>query len=346
MMLKMNENNYLDISLKKIFIFMSLLFLSGLCIHGQQTPVFSQYMINKFLLNPAIAGGSGYNDVNLIAREQFVGFENAPRTFALTGQSRLLDDSYIRRKLRIRKNANQASIFTNIGLGGGIFSDRNGIVSKTGMQISYAYHINFNNRYQLSMGLSGSAFQYKLDDSESYIVDTDDPLLMGSDKQFWVPDAAFGLYFTDKRSWAGITITDLFGSSLRFGSSPIKENFSSLRNFNLMAGSDFNLSSEFHIKPSAIIRMNNLQTLIDINTRVYYMDSYWLGMSFRTDNTLITMLGINFEMLRFAYAYDANLGNIRNYTSGSHEIVIGVRFGDTNTRRVRWLRKDEDSFDM
>lgn len=345
-MIKIPDNEFIHMKQKKIIIFCGLLFITVFSVHGQQTPVFSQYMTNKFLLNPAIAGGSGYNDINLIVREQFVGFENAPRTIALTGQSRLLDDSYIRRKLRVRRNANQASIFTNIGLGGGIFSDRNGIVSKTGLQISYAYHINFNNHYQLSMGLSGSAFQYKLDDSDSYLVDSDDPLLIGSDKQFWVPDAAFGLYFTDKRSWAGITITDLFGSSLRFGSSPIRENFHTLRNFNLMAGSDFNLNSEFHIMPSAIVRMNNIQTLVDINARLFYMDSYWMGMSFRTDNTLIAMLGINFEMLRFSYAYDASLGNISNYSSGSHEIIMGVRFGDNNTRRFRWLRKDEESFDM
>ncbi|MFW5820641.1 MAG: type IX secretion system membrane protein PorP/SprF [Bacteroidota bacterium] len=331
---------------KKLLILISILFLGCKDIHAQQSPVFSQYMINKFLLNPAVAGGSGYNGVNLIAREQFVGFENAPRTFALTGQTRLLENSYIRRKLRIRKDANQASIFTNIGLGGGIFSDRNGIVSKTGVQISYAYHINFNNRYQLSMGLSGSAFQYKLDDSEAYLVDNDDPLLMGTDKQFWVPDAAFGVYFTDKRTWGGITITDLFGSSFRIGRTPIKENFSSFRNFNIMAGSDFNLNSEFHIKPSAMFRINSFESLLDFNTQLHYLDSYWFGMSYRTNNSLIAMLGINFEMLRFAYAYDATLGNINNYTSGSHEIIIGVRFGDSNTRRFRWLRKDEESFDI
>ncbi len=331
---------------KHIFLPGIILFIGIIHIHGQQTPMFSQYMINKFLLNPAIAGGSGYNDVNLVAREQFVGFENAPQTFALTAQSRLLDDSYIRRKLKIRKNANQASIFTNIGLGGGIFSDRNGIVSKTGLQISYAYHINFNNRYQLSMGLSGSAFQYKLDDSDAYLIDTDDPVLLGNDKQFWVPDATFGLYFTDHRTWGGISITDLFGSSLSFGSSPIQENFSTLRNFNLMVGSDFNLDSEFHIKPSAILRINRFQSLMDLNAQLYYLDSYWFGVSYRTNQTVVAMLGINFDMIRFSYAYDASWSMVNNYSSGSHELIIGVRFGDSNTRRFRWLRKDEKKFDM
>jgi type IX secretion system PorP/SprF family membrane protein len=327
-------------------IFLLAIYFSGTQLYAQQTPVFSQYMINKFLLNPAIAGGSGYNSVNMIARNQFVGFENSPRTFGLTAQSRLLDDSYIRRKLRIRKDANQASIFTNVGLGGGIFSDRNGIVNKTGIQLTYAYHINFNNRYQLSMGLSGSAFQYKLDDSEAYLVDTDDPLLMGEDKQFWVPDATFGVYFTDSRTWGGITITDLFGSSLQLGNAPFKDNFSTLRNFNLMAGSDFNLDDDFHIKPSALLRMNTIQTLMDINAQVFYRDSYWLGVSYRTNKTIIAMIGMSYDMFRFSYAYDATLGNLNNYSSGSHELVLGIRFGETNTRRSRWLRKDEKSFDM
>jgi len=325
-----------------------LLFIAGTCFNlsAQQTPVFSQFMVDKFLINPAIVGGNGYTDINMIAKQQYAGFENAPRTFALTAQSRLLDESYIMRKLRVRKNANQGSLFTNVGLGGSIYSDRNGLVSKTGAQVAYAYHINFNNRYQLSMGLALAAYQYKLDDAGSFIVDPDDPVLMGNKKNFWVPDAKFGVYFTDKRSFFGLTVTDLLGSGIRLGDDPIKENFSSLRNFYLMAGSNFNMNEDFSVKPAVLARINNIQTILDINTRVAYQDAYWLGLSYRTNNTLVTMLGLYVDMFKLSYAYEASFGAIQNYNSGSHELILGVRLGDNSARRFRWLRKDQMEFDM
>ncbi len=67
------------------------LFLMGMAIgNSQQLPLYSQYMMNKFLLNPAIAGSDGYTSVNLTAREQWVGFSNAPRTHAISAQTRIL----------------------------------------------------------------------------------------------------------------------------------------------------------------------------------------------------------------------------------------------------------------
>lgn len=332
-------------SLKILFISFTALIV-GQSVYSQQSPLFSQYMVNKFLINPAVAGGNGYTNINMVAREQYTGFKNAPRTFAISAQSRLLNDSYIMKKLRIRKNANQATRFTNVGIGGSIFSDRNGIVTKTGFQFAYAYHINFNNRFQLSMGLSGSGYQYKLDDSNAVLANSDDPVLLGNKKQFWVPDATFGVYLTDNQWYTGATITDIFGSGLKLGSDPLKDNFSSLRNYIFLAGSKFNLDDNFKIEPSLLLRTTSMETRLDINTKVYYVDNYWMGLSYRSDKTIVCMVGVNMDIFHFAYAYDASFGSVKTYGSGSHELMLGVRFGDNNTRRFRWIKKDQMEFDM
>ncbi len=315
-------------------------------ISAQQIPVFSQYSVNKFLVNPAVAGGNNYSFINMVAREQFHGFENAPRTFALTAQTRLLNDSYIMRRLQVRNNANQKSRVANIGLGANIFSDRNGIVSKTGLQLTYAYHLKFDNNFQLSMGISGSAFQYKLDDSKAYVVDPSDPLLMTNDKQFWVPDATIGIYLTDTRLFAGAAMSDLFGSELKLGADPLMDNFRTARNYNFMAGYRYALQSGFLLEPSLLVRLNKYDNLTDINAKLFYQNEYWIGLSYRTDKTLIAMVGLNVDIFYFGYAYDASLGPVKNYTSGSHELMIGLRFGDNSTRRFRWLKKDDVEFEM
>lgn len=331
--------------LRIIFYVLLIVFSAG-STNAQQAPVFSQYMINKFLINPAVAGGTGHTNIYMVAREQYSGFTNSPRTFALTAHSRLLNDSYIMQKLRVRKDANQATRFTNVGIGGSVFSDRNGIISKTGFQFVYAYHINFDNRFQLSMGLSGSCFQYKLDDSQAVIVNTDDPLLLGSNKQFWVPDASFGVYITNNVWYGGATITDLLGSNIKFGKDPIKDNFSTMRNYMILGGYRFEINNDFKLEPSILFRTTSLNTQLDINSKLLYKKSYWIGFSYRTDKTLVSMLGFNVDLFHFAYAYDSSFGSVNSYASGSHEIILGVKIGDKSTRRFRWIRKDEMEFDL
>jgi len=49
---------------------------------GQQLPLFSQYIMNGFILNPAMAGYDGYTSVNTTVRQQWLGFEGAPQTYA------------------------------------------------------------------------------------------------------------------------------------------------------------------------------------------------------------------------------------------------------------------------
>jgi len=89
--------------------------LSGLIIllpgklYSQQLPQYSQYMMSKFLINPAVAGSEGYTAFNLTAREQWIGLANSPRTYAISGQTRVLKNSFISRGSSIRKKRNAAS---------------------------------------------------------------------------------------------------------------------------------------------------------------------------------------------------------------------------------------------
>ena len=61
---------------RKVRISISILLLAGMAVcegFSQQLPLYSQYMMNKFLLNPAVAGSEGYTAFNITAREQWIG---------------------------------------------------------------------------------------------------------------------------------------------------------------------------------------------------------------------------------------------------------------------------------
>ena len=299
----------------------------------------SQYMMNKYLVNPALAGVSGYTDFNITARQQYNGFQNAPQTFLLSAQTRLLEDSWILKRQKVEKKATKASRAKNIGVGGYIYNDKNGIISRTGVGLTYGYHINFNNDYQLSFGLSVTGYQFKLDDQDAYILDEGDPVLLAGKKTFFVPDAGTGVYLSGRGLYGGLSVSELFGSSLKLGKNKF-QNYHTLRHFNLIAGYKWAISSSFMVEPSLLARATVSAFQMDASLRAFYQQNYWLGLTYRSNQTLVTMAGFTVEGFYLGYAYDTSLGALSNYSGASHEIILGYRLGDNNTRRARWLRPD------
>ena len=326
-------------NLYKHAIITGLVLLLIIPVNAQQRPLISQYMIDKYLVNPAFAGNSGYSIINLAARQQYMSLYNPPRTFIVSFQTRLLDDSWILKVRQVRKKTTKASRNRKIGLGGYIYNDRNGIINRTGFQLTYAYHINFNNKYQLSFGLSGSGFQYKLDDSESVLINPDDPLLLANKKSFFVPDANAGIYFSGQGFYSGLAMTELFGSYLKLGKNKF-ENYKTLRHLYLMTGYKFTAGSSIILEPSLLLQMTVKNFQAEIGTRIFYTKDYYIGITYRTNNTIVALAGLQIDGIYFGYAYDITLGAIRSYSGGSHEIMVGLRLGDNNTRRMRWIQPD------
>jgi type IX secretion system PorP/SprF family membrane protein len=308
-------------------------------LNAQQTEVISQYTMNKYLINPALAGVKGYTNINFTARQQYSMLQNSPRTFILSGETRLLEDSWIRRKPKVDKKAKNASRNMNVGFGGYFFNDRNGIINRTGMQFSYAYHINFENQYQLSFGLSICGYQFKLDARNVLINNVDDPVLTNNKTTFFVPDANAGVYISGKGLYAGLSATQLFGSSVKLGQNKY-ENYKALRHFYLIGGYRWLVSHSVILEPSFMVRATVDAALADATLRLYYQTNYWIGASYRTNQTLAFMAGFMVDGIYLGYAYDATLGALQNYSGGSHELMVGIRLGDNSTRRSRWLRPD------
>jgi type IX secretion system PorP/SprF family membrane protein len=319
-----------------------ILAIPGIISLAQPQTLFSQYTLNKFLYNPAIAGVDGYTTVNLLAKQEMVGFENAPTTFVLSGQTRLLEDSYIMKMLHVKKQENKASRSGNVGIGASIFSDHNGIISKTGFQLTYAYHINFNNKYQLSFGLSLAGYQFRLNDGGAVIVDNTDPVL--EKKSFFNLDANTGTYLLTDKFYVGASVSNLFESPLKLGRDQLKD-YRVPRSYYFLGGYKWFPIDNVKIEPSFIVQATQNHFNVDVNTTANYNDQYWIGVSYRTSNAIILMAGLGIRNLYFGYAYDINMNEVKNYTSGSHEFIMGIRFGDNDARRSRWVHKEMKSFE-
>jgi type IX secretion system PorP/SprF family membrane protein len=174
---------------RSAFIFLLLILIGNLSF-GQQLPLYSQYLYNKFLLNPAVAGSDGYTSVSLTAREQWVGYSGAPRTFSFSWQTRMLKRSYILKQTKVKREVYRPKSDGKVGFGGYVFSDINGLVRRTGIQVAYAYHMWLQNSTQLSMGLSLTGYHYKINEDELSFEDPNEPWMNNDLRRgMFVPDA-------------------------------------------------------------------------------------------------------------------------------------------------------------
>lgn len=322
---------------RAVYILLIFIFLPQSS-NSQQVPLYSQYMMNGFLLNPAVAGSEGYTVVNMTAREQWLGIKGAPRTHALSGQTRILKNSFISKNSSVRKRKRRASRSGKVGLGGYVFNDRTGPLDRTGVQLSYAYHIRFQ-RSQLSFGLSGIAYQFSMDESKIILEEEGDELYMNASKSVIIPDAGAGIYFSNPEFYVGFSASQLFQSSLILGENKRYAEYKMKRYYYLTAGYDFAVNEYFTIEPSVLLKGNEDKTWqADFNSKFIFQDEYWGGLSYRTGGSLIFMGGVKVNKFLFSYAFDYTLSSIMTRTYGSHEFMVSILFGD-NARRYRWLNR-------
>lgn len=286
-----------------------------------------------------MAGYDGYTSFNITTRKQWVGFQNSPFTYSFSGQTRLLKRSYRIINRPVKKNRFKPSRSGRVGLGGYVFNDTNGLVSRTGAQFSYAYHIYFY-RSQLSFGLAGQIFQYKIDRDKITTFTEGDPTI-NSDLNIvsFIPDFNFGVFWTSPEYFLGFSANQLFQSPLKIGSSTLDE-LKLLRHYYLMGGYRFiNEISGFDLEPSFLFKTTEqFIPQADISLKLYYKTDYWIGASYRTSGAIAGLLGVRSDKYYFGYAYDYTLSSIRKYSFGSHEIFISLKFG-SNARRFRWLNR-------
>ena len=317
--------------------FILFLLLLGNLAFGQQLPLFSQYLYNKFLINPAVAGSDGYTSVSLTAREQWVGYSGAPRTFSFSWQTRMLKKRFILKQTRLKREIFRPKTDGRVGFGGYIFSDRNGLIQRTGFQASYAYHMWLEKSTQLSFGLALTGYYYKIDEKQINFEDPNEPWLNNDLRRgIFVPDITFGVYLLNANYSFGFSADQLSQASAKIGG-PAYKNYTMSRQYYLFGSYDFNQGTYNTIQPAFLVKMSEqLKPQADIGLTYIYDQGFWAGLAYRTSGALIANIGVKYQNIFFGYAFDYTLQEIQRITYGTHEITVALKFGD-NSRRYRWL---------
>jgi type IX secretion system PorP/SprF family membrane protein len=327
--------------MKRGIVYIALLLVLGLAgeVKAQLLPLYSQYVLNGFLVNPAMAGYDGYTSFNTTARQQWLGFREAPRTYSASWQTRILRRSW---KIVNRPIASDNRLIPStkgrVGLGAYLINDVNAKVALTGAAFTYAYHIYFQQQ-QLSFGLSGKFSQYRINSDELTFGEDGDPVLTNDFKRVvYSPDADFGVFFWDPKYFVGFSISNLLQTSVKVGSNN-SDDFKTPRHYWLMGGYRFRASDILEIEPGVLLKTTeNWNPQSDLTVKFIFNEQFWGGLSYRTDNSAILLFGVNIDGLYFGYSFDWAFSEIAHFNYGSHEVTLSVKLGD-NARRYRWLNR-------
>jgi type IX secretion system PorP/SprF family membrane protein len=331
--------------MKRILLF-NVSLIIFLSIQAQDITL-SQYDLNMYLLNPAVCGADGFTSFQVTGREQWIGFNDlstAPSTYAFTFQSRLLKNSYILKALHLTNKHKRSSKSGRVGIGFNVYNDQSGLMSQTGIEGTYAYHIRMHNN-QLSFGLTLKAFQYRVDKAAINLGDDlPDDLIDGNDLKSWIfPEANVGAYFSSPEYYVGLSAGNLFESLFEYDDNGNK-NAQLERYYNIIGGYTYYFSKQFALEPSALIRIYEIPYMqMDFKVKALYKDSYWGSLAYRTSGGgqggwLIIGLGLKYEKFYFGYSFDYTFGDIMKFSYGTHEITAAIKLGD-NARRYKWLNR-------
>ena len=282
---------------------------------AQQLPMYSQYLTNDFILNPAIAGSKPYFPIQINSRTQWSGLGTiAPKTNTLSYHMPVAYDA--------------------IGIGAIVIQDETGPYSQIGVTLSFAYHIQLDEDdvTRLSLGLSGLVTQHTLN-QDDLTFHNPDPEFQGTYSKM-VPDASFGAYLYSKNFSLSASAHQLFESTFKESVQDIFGDNSQVRHYFAHASYRIDIHSDLAIEPSLLVKSTEVSpTQLDVNATVIIDNNYWAGLSLRSSESLVVLAGLNMGSLFLSYSYDYGISSLSSVASGSHEISLGFNINDKRKRR-------------
>ncbi len=278
--------------------------------YGQQLITYSQFMHDHYLLNPAAAGSKDYIPITLGYKKMWTGMNGSPSFQTLSGNSKIMD---------------------NMGVGAIIHNYSTGYQNKFGLDLSYSYAINIGTDNKLAFGLSASLYQFSIDKSKITVENSDDNALIYSNEQLIVPDANFGTYFYGKNYYAGIAISNLFGRRVSMMNNYLDNR--QVRTYMLHGGYKFEINDDYSVEPSLMAKFIEAgEFQAELNVKGTFKNIAWAGISYRLNDAVVPMFGVEMDQFVFGYAYDITLSDIKTYSQGSHELIFIYKIGNTSSK--------------
>lgn len=287
------------------------LMVSVVSLYGQQIPLYSQYNENRFLYNPAQTGSKDDMLLHLLYRRQWTDIEGAPETIAGTFEG----------PIKSKK----------VGIGAYVYSDKTDIIERLGGQLTYSYFFNMGEDHRLGLGIGVGILQTRLDLQRAEVIQAEDPLLTnGSFQKGLAFDGSVGINYWFKGLSVGFSMPQLVQTELADVKSENPLSYQMARHYLTTASYEIGLADgKFYIEPGVMFRSakgNPFQ--VDVLAKFSYKRIVWLSAAYRYDYAVTVGAGVQVhDRVSVGYATDIAVNGISGYTAGTHEIMVGIKFG-------------------
>lgn len=285
-------------------IILGLLLLLGVSSYGQQEPMFTQYMNNPQLINPAYAGSHGNLNFNGIFRQQWVGgdIDWAPTTTSISVNGPFLN--------------------YKVGVGLNFTQDELGPLQQTGIFTDYSYQLEFDNAGTLSLGLKFGFNFFAKNLSDLFALDMTDPYLIDTQKPLF--NAGIGAYYFTEKFFVGASIPKLIRNSLVSNENTYELVGRTERHLYLTSGYVFDISNQIKLKPTAMLRMvSGSPASVELTATGIFADQFWFGLMYRHLDALAVHARVEvYDGFQIGYSYDMTTSGLSIYNQGTHEIFF------------------------
>lgn len=268
---------------------------------AQLVPVYSQYLVNQSIINPAYIGIDNCLNINAVYRQQWASYEGAPTTKTLSAHSP----------------------FRNRALAAGVnvVNDEIGVTSNTLLESQFAYRLKMGEEAKLSFGMGAGLFINKNNLSSLKVNDSGDEIF-ANNLNTTLPTFSFGTYFENRKMFAGFSSLNLTRNLSN------TKTFVYQQPFYVTIGYNFDLNKSLKLTPSFLVKKVNKNPInTDINLLMDYNSRFKLGFSYRTNEAFYGIFQLNItEQLQVGYSYDHSLTVLRKYQKGSHEVSVRYIF--------------------
>ena len=191
------------------------------------------------------------------------------------------------------------------------------------------YNIALTTEMRLSMGISLSMLQYRVDGTQLNPKDVSDPSILNMVSTSYMPDAGLGAYLYAEDFYVGLSLAQLLNNKVKIFDN--KDGLNRLKtHFNLTGGYRYEINRDWALEPSVMFKGTAPKEIsFDITAKVNWQKMVWGAVSYRYHESVAILIGYSYEdTFIFGYAYDIGINSLRKYNTGTHELMIGYRFND------------------
>lgn len=332
--------------MKRIFFAVAMI-VSGTGTFAQAKPAYTQYVLNNFILNPALAGIENYTDIKLSYRKQWTGINGAPVTSYISIQGPIGKSDYRTSATSFEvpgENPRGKQYWESYtapeahhGIGFVAVNDKAGYINRWSAAASYAYHKPLGVKTTLAAGINAglSSISLDLDKVRFANLDTYDPAIgvANGELKKIKPEIGVGLWLYSARYFAGISVLNIVPGKQKYVKDS-KYGAYYTPNYFLTLGYRVAVGEDFSLIPSIMVQYWEPQlTGAHVNAKLQYRDLAWIGGSYRYSDLISgysAMAGFNISnTMNISYAYEgATTGRLRTYTGNTHEFVVGFTLGN------------------